>query len=324
VIELMAWAVAAGFLGAAGWLWSGQWRAAQADRPGHGGIALATRTAFAPSTRTTVALAAGAGIIGSQWLAARGVEGIAWMAGVTGLDAAAWAPASADAVFLAVLAAMLADVVVIGLCRVDPGWLAAALRRLRLPALLDPALRHSIIGLLLPAVLVAGAPLLVQTGADATDAIAAVPAPAVCAPAELTGDTVAGYGPDRLANAATIVQVGQQMGVPERGQLVALATAMQESGLRNLDYGDRDSLGLFQQRPSQGWGSRAQVTDPVYAAGQFYAHLKKIRDYWKLPVWQAAQAVQRSGFPTAYAKHEHAAAQVLGAVAGTTCTTTGS
>jgi hypothetical protein len=319
VIELLAWVVGAAYAGVAGWLLAKQWRA---DEPRRGPVVVqvATRTAFARSTRITVALATGAGIIGAQWLAARGVELTAWFAGVTGLDAEAWAPAGADVVFLALLAAMLADVVVIGLCRVDPGWLAAALRRLRLPALLNPALRHSIYGLVLPALIVAGGPLLGQTTSDAVAAVGGAPAPAVCAP-DIEGDTVAGYGPDQLANAAVIVQVGRDMGVPERGQWVALATAMQESGLRNLNYGDRDSLGLFQQRPSQGWGSRAQVTDPAYAAGQFYAHLKKVRDYWKLPVWQAAQAVQRSGFPTAYSKHETAAAQVLGAVAGATCTT---
>lgn len=68
---------------------------------------------------------------------------------------------------------------------------------------------------------------------------------------------------EQRANAAAIVATGRQMGVPERGLWVALATALQESGLRNLDYGDRDSLGLFQQRPSQGWGSPAQVRDPT-------------------------------------------------------------
>jgi hypothetical protein len=319
VIELLAWVVGAAYAGVAGWLLAKQWRA---DEPRRGPVVVqvATRTAFARSTRITVALATGAGIIGAQWLAARGVEGIAWFAGITGLDAEAWAPAGADVVFLALLAAMLADVVVIGLCRVDPGWLAAALRRLRLPALLNPALRHSLYGLVLPALIVAGGPLLGQTTSDAVAAVGGAPAPAACAP-DIEGDTVAGYGPDQLANAAVIVQVGKDMGVPERGQLVALATAMQESGLRNLNYGDRDSLGLFQQRPSQGWGSRAQVTDPAYAAGQFYAHLKKVRDYQKLPVWQAAQAVQRSGYPTKYSDHEDAAAQVLGAVKGATCTT---
>lgn len=127
----------------------------------------------------------------------------------------------------------------------------------------------------------------------------------------------AGLAPDQLANAATIVAVGREMGVPARGWTVALATAMQESTLKNLDYGDRDSLGLFQQRPSQGWGTPAQVRDPRYAARKFYDGLLKVPGWDRLPVTVAAQAVQRSGFPSAYAKWEAKAAQV---VAATTCT----
>ena len=78
---------------------------------------------------------------------------------------------------------------------------------------------------------------------------------------------------EQVANAATIAQVGRDRGLPERAVVIALATAQQESRLRNLDYGDRDSLGLFQQRPSAGWGTEAQVQDPVYAANKFYDHL---------------------------------------------------
>jgi hypothetical protein len=103
--------------------------------------------------------------------------------------------------------------------------------------------------------------------------------------------------------------------VPERGQWVALATALQESGLRNLDYGDRDSLGLFQQRPSQGWGSPAQVRDPRYAATQFYERLVEVPGWAEMPLWKAAQTVQRSAFPLAYAKWEQLAADLLAEVA---------
>src|SRR3954447_4839047 len=78
---------------------------------------------------------------------------------------------------------------------------------------------------------------------------------------------------EQIANARTIAQVARDRGLPERAVVIALATAMQESRLRNLDYGDRDSLGLFQQRPSQGWGTPEQVRDPVYAAGTFYDRL---------------------------------------------------
>lgn len=94
------------------------------------------------------------------------------------------------------------------------------------------------------------------------------------------------------------------MKVPARGQIVALATALQESGLRNLDYGDRDSLGLFQQRPSQGWGTATEIRDPVHASTKFYEALLKVSGWQSMTVTQAAQAVQKSGYPEAYAKWE--------------------
>src|SRR4051812_49608996 len=109
---------------------------------------------------------------------------------------------------------------------------------------------------------------------------------------------------EQLANARTIAQVGWDRGLLERAVVIALATAMQESRLVNVTHGDRDSLGLFQQRPSQGWGTAEQVQDPVYATGRFYDGLVTIDGYEDLPVTEAAQAVQRSGFPEAYAQHE--------------------
>ncbi|MEU1776417.1 C40 family peptidase [Streptomyces sp. NPDC019922] len=109
---------------------------------------------------------------------------------------------------------------------------------------------------------------------------------------------------DQVPNAKTIQATGVAMSIPSRGQVVALATALQESGLRNLTYGDRDSLGLFQQRPSQGWGTANQILDPVHASTKFYEGLKKVSGWQSLSVTQAAQAVQRSGFPDAYAKWE--------------------
>uniref|UniRef100_UPI0038B65DA4 hypothetical protein n=1 Tax=Streptomyces erythrochromogenes TaxID=285574 RepID=UPI0038B65DA4 len=110
--------------------------------------------------------------------------------------------------------------------------------------------------------------------------------------------------PEQAANAATIAAVGIAKGLPDRAVTIALATAMQESALRNLDHGDRDSLGLFQQRPSMGWGTPEQITDPVYSAGIFYDHLVDVPGYSRLPLTVAAQKVQRSGYPQAYAKHE--------------------
>ncbi|MFF2411981.1 C40 family peptidase [Streptomyces sp. NPDC058092] len=109
---------------------------------------------------------------------------------------------------------------------------------------------------------------------------------------------------EQVPNARTIQATGVAMNIPARGQVVALATALQESGLRNLTYGDRDSLGLFQQRPSQGWGTANEILDPVYSSTKFYEGLKKVSGWQSLSVTQAAQAVQRSGFPEAYAKWE--------------------
>ncbi|NJQ00991.1 hypothetical protein HCK00_10730 [Streptomyces sp. PLAI1-29] len=122
--------------------------------------------------------------------------------------------------------------------------------------------------------------------------------------------------PQQAVNAATIAVVGSARGLPERAVTIALATAMQESGLRNIGYGDRDSLGLFQQRPSQGWGTAEQIMDPVYSAGAFYDHLEKVPGYSRMPLTVAAQEVQRSGFPEAYAKHEPNAALLGTALTG--------
>jgi hypothetical protein len=117
--------------------------------------------------------------------------------------------------------------------------------------------------------------------------------------------------PEQMANAATIAAVGVTRGIPDRGIVIALATAMQESELYNLDYGDRDSLGLFQQRPSQGWGTAEQVRDPRYAARAFYIALQRVQGWEEMRLTEAAQAVQRSAFPEAYQKWAQDA-QLLG------------
>jgi peptidoglycan DL-endopeptidase CwlO len=116
---------------------------------------------------------------------------------------------------------------------------------------------------------------------------------------------------EQISNARTIVSVGQQRQIPPYGWTIALATAKQESQLRNLDYGDRDSLGLFQQRPSAGWGTPAQIMDPVYSASKFYERLVTVSGWQELPVTVAAQAVQRSAFPFAYARWESLAATLV-------------
>jgi len=130
---------------------------------------------------------------------------------------------------------------------------------------------------------------------------------------------------EMAANARTVVSIGRSLGVPEYGLVVALAAAAQESGLRNLTYGDRDSIGLFQQRPSTGWGTPTQILEPTYAARLFFGGPKNpnaanTRGLLDIPGWQAksvtdaAQSVQLSGFPTAYAKWETSARSWLAAI----------
>ncbi|MFE2942926.1 C40 family peptidase [Streptomyces sp. NPDC059255] len=122
---------------------------------------------------------------------------------------------------------------------------------------------------------------------------------------------------EQIPHAQTIVATGIGLQVPRRGQIVALATAMQESRLRNLSYGDRDSLGLFQQRPSQGWGTAEQIRDPVYASQKFYKALLGVSGWQQMTVTQAAQAVQRSGYPDAYAQWEPLSTALQKAIAAT-------
>jgi hypothetical protein len=122
------------------------------------------------------------------------------------------------------------------------------------------------------------------------------PAPVPCTVAGVT------LTAEQTGHAGTIAHVARSRGLPDRAVVIALATAMQESRLRNLDYGDRDSLGLFQQRPSQGWGTPEQVQDPVYAAGRFYDHLVAVPDWQTRELTVVADTVQRSAFPLAYGK----------------------
>lgn len=130
--------------------------------------------------------------------------------------------------------------------------------------------------------------------------------------------TVGNLDAQQRGNASTIIGVAKGMGAPPRAALVALATAMQESTLHNYTVAvDHDSLGLFQQRPSQGWGVPSQVTDPVYATTAFLTHLLAIPGWEQLPVTVAAQLVQRSAFPDAYAKWEGLAGALVAALGGT-------
>lgn len=124
--------------------------------------------------------------------------------------------------------------------------------------------------------------------------------------------------PAQLQNAAAILNVGRSMGATDRDLVVSLMTAMQESRLQNLSAGDRDSVGLFQQRPSQGWGTVEQIMNPAYASRKFFEHLLSIKDRDQMALTQEAQAVQRSGFPMAYAQWESTARAIIAGMGGTT------
>lgn len=110
--------------------------------------------------------------------------------------------------------------------------------------------------------------------------------------------------PDQADTAALLSATSLRRGMPARAATIAIATGLQESKLRNIDYGDRDSVGIFQQRPSQGWGSVEQILDPVYSTNTFYDALQEVDGYQDMEITVAAQTVQRSGFPEAYAQHE--------------------
>jgi len=150
--------------------------------------------------------------------------------------------------------------------------------------------------------------LFMSTGSDPD---AGGPGTSLCSSQVVNVGQVRALDADQLANAGTIIGVGRGLQVPERGVVVALATALQESTLRNLPYGDRDSVGLFQQRPSSGWGTVAELTTPDVAARKFYAALLEVPGWATLPVTEAAQRVQRSAFPLAYAKWEALAGAIL-------------
>jgi hypothetical protein len=123
------------------------------------------------------------------------------------------------------------------------------------------------------------------------------------APCPVAGTTLR-LTPAQAENVEAIAAVARERELHPRAIVIAVATAQQESRLRNLDYGDRDSLGLFQQRPSQGWGTPAQVRDPAYAAGEFYERLVHVPRWKTRRLTDVAQAVQRSGFPELYQQWE--------------------
>jgi len=122
--------------------------------------------------------------------------------------------------------------------------------------------------------------------------------------------------PDQMMLASDIAAVGVRARLPDHAITIALATAMQESGLRNLPAGDRDSVGVLQQRPSQGWGTKAQLLNPEFAASAFYRRLQQVPSWDRLEVTAAAQAVQRSARPDAYRQWEPEARALAKAFTG--------
>jgi hypothetical protein len=169
-------------------------------------------------------------------------------------------------------------------------------------------LRRATLVLLLCLAVVVGVGVLFYRG------VGPLPNPEGCS-ARVGGITV-DLSTEQAENAAVIAAVGVSRGFPARAVSIALATAFQESKLRNLNHGDRDSLGLFQQRPSQGWGTRRQITDPDYAANKFYDELRKVDGYQTMRITEAAQKVQRSGYPEAYEDHASDARALASALTG--------
>jgi hypothetical protein len=141
-----------------------------------------------------------------------------------------------------------------------------------------------------------------------------LPDPEGCS-ATVAGRTVT-LSTEQAENAALIAAVAVQRGLPARAASIALATAYQESKIVNLEHGDRDSIGIFQQRPSQGWGTRDQIMDPVYSTNAFYDALERIDGYRSMRITEAAQEVQRSGFPEAYEDHAADARVLASALTG--------
>lgn len=122
--------------------------------------------------------------------------------------------------------------------------------------------------------------------------------------------------PGQAGIASTIAGVARHDAMPRRAVTVAYAAALQESKLQNLHYGDRDSVGIFQQRPSQGWGPARRLEDPVYATTRFFAALVTVPGYLHIPVYRAAQDVQHSADGAAYSQYQQTAADLARAFTG--------
>lgn len=182
--------------------------------------------------------------------------------------------------------------------------------------LIPVAAFFAIIGLILVVVVVLNGD---GTSSDAADC--GVSGNAVAVTSGTLPTTVGAYKGDQLTNAAAIMTIGQQRGLDAHAQQTALVAAITESTLQNLTGGDRDSVGLFQMRPSQGWGTPAQINDISYAINLFYTRLVAISGWETMTPGQAAQALERSAYPDRYQTHLPEAVQIMNALSGVTVTT---
>ncbi len=165
------------------------------------------------------------------------------------------------------------------------------------------------------ALAVSVAPVASVTSQFGAHAVITAPKPKVVAAVQVQSVAKATHlTTNQVRNARTIVGVVQAQKLPQRAAVIAVATALQESKLRNVHYGDRDSLGLFQQRPSMGWGTDAQVLNPKHATRRFLDALQRVPQWRTLPVTKAAQDVQRSAYPDAYAHWAPLAKQLVNAL----------
>jgi hypothetical protein len=170
--------------------------------------------------------------------------------------------------------------------------------------------------LMAPLVIAAGVALVVvasRAGASRADASAALCSGSAIAGASLDGQRLSAT---QIGNARLIYRVGAGLRAPQQAAVIAIAAAMQESKLENVPYGTADSLGLFQQRPSRGWGTPAEIMRPAEAAAAFYARLLRVPGWQGLPLTVAAQDVQRSAYPDAYAQWQPLAADMAAAFSG--------
>lgn len=168
--------------------------------------------------------------------------------------------------------------------------------------------RGAIIGGLAALGLVGGVFVAVELG------LGPLPDPEGCT-VEVDGHEVS-LTTEQAENAALISAIAVRRGMPARAASIALATAYQESKIENIEHGDRDSLGLFQQRPSQGWGTPEEILNPYYSTNAFYDGLEQIEGYQDMRITEAAQLVQRSAYPEAYEDHADDARALASALTG--------